>query len=425
MKITKVLLRWYKSFNVNYVGYIDRRNDILVRPWNIYKDNEQGKTIEYPFIEIPIEEDITTIVGANESGKSHLLSAIYKVLTGYDLNNNSLFSRTDLCYYSPVRDQNANLWPYIGLQFSFSKNDHVKVNEFLSTEKISVKTSQKTNLTLILGRQSDDIAADLYVGEKHIELNKKSLIKFRKLLPSIKFIHSDIPISDSIDIRSLISKYDTSNEEENDYFYNYDIAQDVAKKLAKLSLPQVNQTIPEPLLGELLNLKKQLNDQLNIKRDSAQLELLLFRDVLDISKETLKLISSLRDSDRGYVESYISTWNREIERKLNLSQYWQQDEFFTLQVNYKRGILYFEITDRTGSVYTFKERSSGLKYFLSYYIQAKALGNIKEEDDSIILMDEPDSFLSILGQRNLLLIFESLVSPELSKQKRQLTADFD
>ncbi|MGB8699745.1 MAG: AAA family ATPase, partial [Thermosynechococcaceae cyanobacterium] len=118
MKITKVLLRWYKSFNINYTGYIDRRDDILNRPWNRFHDNEQNQTVEYQFIEIPIEEDITTIVGANESGKSHLLSAIYKVLTGYDWDDKSQFNRTDLCYYAPVRNQNVDLWPYIGLQFT-------------------------------------------------------------------------------------------------------------------------------------------------------------------------------------------------------------------------------------------------------------------------------------------------------------------
>ena len=37
-----------------------------------------GKALaaDYPFIEISLEDDITTIVGGNESGKSHLLSAI-------------------------------------------------------------------------------------------------------------------------------------------------------------------------------------------------------------------------------------------------------------------------------------------------------------------------------------------------------------
>ena len=34
MKIASVLLRWYKSFNVNYMNYPDRRSGVAHRPWN-------------------------------------------------------------------------------------------------------------------------------------------------------------------------------------------------------------------------------------------------------------------------------------------------------------------------------------------------------------------------------------------------------
>ncbi|MBX3398527.1 MAG: AAA family ATPase, partial [Gemmataceae bacterium] len=74
----------------------------------------------------------------------------------------------------------------------------------------------------------------------------------------------------------------------------------------------------------------------------------------------------------------------------------------------------------TQAIYTFRERSSGLKYFLSYYIQARALEMTNRNRNSIILMDEPDAALSIVGQRNLLSVFESLVSPESSGQTCQL-----
>ena len=34
MKVASVLLRWYKSFNVNYMNYPDRRSGVAHRPWN-------------------------------------------------------------------------------------------------------------------------------------------------------------------------------------------------------------------------------------------------------------------------------------------------------------------------------------------------------------------------------------------------------
>src|SRR5581483_11186222 len=95
--------------------------------------------------------------------------------------------------------------------------------------------------------------------------------------------------------------------------------------------------------------------------------------VLRISQDTLIKLDQLGDADRGHAESLIARWNEELERRLNLSRYWQQDQEFSLRINFKKGVLYFEITDKTGAVYTFRERSSGLRYFLSYYIQAKAI----------------------------------------------------
>ena len=113
-------------------------------------------------------------------------------------------------------------------------------------------------------------------------------------------------------------------------------------------------------------------------------------------------------------------WNDELDRTLNLSYYWQQDDQFALRVNFKDGIFYFEITDKTGSVYTFRERSSGLRYFLSYYIQAKSLEGKYRDSGCVVLMDEPDSFLSIAAQKNLLSVFESLVSAGASTDQLQL-----
>jgi hypothetical protein len=91
MRVAKVLLRWYKSFNVNYMGYSDRRAGVSARPWNLLS-RPTGDETHFPFIEIPLEDDITTVVGANESGKSHLLSAISKVITGEGIPDASVFA---------------------------------------------------------------------------------------------------------------------------------------------------------------------------------------------------------------------------------------------------------------------------------------------------------------------------------------------
>jgi hypothetical protein len=80
VKLTKILLRWYKSFHLNYRG-ISEKGETTAYPIRGRLSPPYASGEEFPFIEIPIE-DITTIVGANESGKSHLLNAITKVIRG-------------------------------------------------------------------------------------------------------------------------------------------------------------------------------------------------------------------------------------------------------------------------------------------------------------------------------------------------------
>src|SRR5215211_2735800 len=93
MKLTRVLLRWYKSFHLNYRGTVDKGETKSYRAWNTIFPSFAPQE-EFPFIEIPIEDDITSIVGANESGKSHLLNAISKVIRGVGIEPDDEFRQT-------------------------------------------------------------------------------------------------------------------------------------------------------------------------------------------------------------------------------------------------------------------------------------------------------------------------------------------
>ncbi len=74
MRLKTIFIRFYKSFNDDFLRKNDNR--VKPKPWETIGD------MFYPYIEVPIEQKITTIVGANESGKSHLLSAIEKAISG-------------------------------------------------------------------------------------------------------------------------------------------------------------------------------------------------------------------------------------------------------------------------------------------------------------------------------------------------------
>ena len=423
MKVASVLLRWYKSFNVNYMNYPDRRSGVAHRPWN-----RLGRPAEdddaFPFIEIPLEDDITTVVGANESGKSHLLSAISKVLTGKGIpdakGQPGSYSRTDLCHYTSPRSKNAEDWPHIGLQFrAVTTNDLKALGEAIGNNSIASKSpAESYRLTLILAPDNGGIVAHLYLdNDSPVSLDQSKLEAVRKCLPRAEFIKSDLVISNQVPLTSLLAAYGESTAKS---VFDYLAVQEIANSIFSLALAAENPKLPDNFVTTLTSWKSTLSGALVNDQGKAELEGLLFRDVLGITPSTLKFVQELPLDDRTHADSLTAKWNREIEERLNLSHYWQQDDSFAINVNFKQGILYFEITDKTGATYTFKERSSGLRYFLSYYIQAKAMEMTSRGKNAIILMDEPDSFLSIIGQRNLLAVFESLVRAESSHQSCQL-----
>ena len=81
---------------------------------------------------------------------------------------------------------------------------------------------------------------------------------------------------------------------------------------------------------------------------------------------------ALRAGEEGRVDGLIEQINRSLARHLNFTRWWHQDSEFQLRVDPRERELVFTIRDRTGSAYSFNERSMGLKYFLGYYVQLRA-----------------------------------------------------
>ncbi|MFY7803001.1 MAG: hypothetical protein ACOVQ7_06220 [Limnoraphis robusta] len=115
MRLDCVFIRFYKSFNVDYIRQHDSR--VEKKPWEII-DSDDTK-MWYPYIQVPIDPKITAVVGANESGKSHLLSAIEKAINGYDYKNQAIGAR-DFCRYSErfLVTSDKNRLPDFGTKWS-------------------------------------------------------------------------------------------------------------------------------------------------------------------------------------------------------------------------------------------------------------------------------------------------------------------
>jgi hypothetical protein len=105
---------------------------------------------------------------------------------------------------------------------------------------------------------------------------------------------------------------------------------------------------------------------------------------------------------------------------LNFPRWWVQDREFRLLLSPREHELSFTIRDRTGTDYSFKERSKGLTWFLSYFVQLRAHRPEYEGRSEILLMDEPDAYLSNQGQQDLLRILEDFARPEDRAREAQV-----
>ena len=79
MLLKTVFVRFYKSFNYDYLR--KHHNSAHKLPWE-----SLGEAF-YPYVKVSMDPMVTTVVGANESGKSHLLSAVEKGISGVGIES--------------------------------------------------------------------------------------------------------------------------------------------------------------------------------------------------------------------------------------------------------------------------------------------------------------------------------------------------
>jgi len=417
MRLKSISIRFYKSFNFNYLR--KHNPNAKEKPWE--KITIDGTDRWYPFISVPIDKKITAVVGANESGKSHLLSAIEKAITGHDYKGKPLDS-TDFCRYSELFlvTSNKRLPDFVTewCDISEAQRQIIKESSGIHEDRefdsfFLHRTSEKLLVIYLLENS-------IYSPPYKISLDKVD--NFTRILPKTRRLESTVALPSSIPIQKLVQKINGNID-----FHKYDILpndkrRDIRKLIDQLSNneQEITNKIAEKIFV-LLNSDENLEDE---KRDKQKREIDLTHDLLvkigKINLETLiDLARSMNDDNTGYTQALVDQINNQLAANLNFPNYWVQDNKFRLLMSAKDHNIEFFIVDRTGTKYSFEERSNGLKYFLSYFIQHRAYqpqNNVPE----ILLMDEPDAFLSNRAQQDLLKIFEEVASGEDGKENDKL-----
>jgi hypothetical protein len=410
MFLSNVLVRWYRSFNTLS---LDRED---ADPFKTAIWTKVGKE-QFPFVSLELDSKITTVVGANEAGKSHVLSALLKAFRAEAPTENAAqpYDKHDMCRYCGFDRLDTNYWPQFVVEFTATTAE----------EKATLKTlsglgQEQERIWIHIDGSSTDKFARIHASPQNQpvkEMTKADWLKQPGLtLPEVRIIAADKALASEVHIKQLLNLYDNKPP---GAAYDPMALQEAADSLRSLGLS--SQVPPaEAAVAAYTAACRKLEQSTIGPTKSGQLETLLFRDVLEIPVSSLKEINEKSSSNPPSIYRLVADIQKRIDERLDLSRVWQQDPDLRLLVDFEAGLFFFRITDRTGIKYAFDERSSGLKYFLSYYIQALALERATAKRGMIILMDEPDGFLSATGQRNLLNVFENLVDDRRTRTRAQL-----
>jgi predicted ATPase len=391
MRLHSVYARFYRSLNYDFIRASGDKYE--PDPWDVTPEGN------YPFVRIKLRPGITTIVGANESGKSQVLSAIEAALTGEG------FERSDFCRYSRFFGVHENIvLPEFGVVFADISDDEVRLIESMSghsdlreVERVAFFRMNETPIFRAYVRQKGVWTDGVHIQKPTVLADLGVPVPFR--------INAEVPLPESVPLDYLVSGTKTSPlgrdrlrelwdgfQKNHGWFQSDQTITTNAAAISQLFRPIREATDAEVAMYEL----------------AADL---IFK-VAGIKRELVQELQEHVKKKNGYANSIVDTINSELAKALDFPHWWTQDSQFELFVSLFEFDLVFMIRDRTGRTYGFDERSAGLKYFLSYFVQYLAHEVRSDGRPEILLMDEPDQFLSASGQQDLLRVFDDFADPK-------------
>lgn len=387
MRIREVWIRFYKSFNFDYE--LKANPKATPRNWQLTQDGW------LPHVCVKLEHDVTAVVGANESGKTHLLDAIAIALTGEGLH------KRDFCRYSPMFsvEKGARLYPEVGLTLSLSEAD----TQALQASGIPLLA----NGDLLMLRTSPDQLDVVNDVDERVPLNDEQRSVVEQRVPIAYQLKTQVDLPDSVSIAALAQG---------------GVHRQLAdrKKRIKLLTMLAEMDSADSITAKAAVLFALLTEGEDPEHERQALGRLLLTKVAQIEESSFtELQEAIANEREGLVNGLIQEMNKSIARHLNISKWWSQDADFELRVTPREHELVFTIRDRTGTDYSFTERSRGLTYFLSYYVQLRSHDR-PDGQVEVLLMDEPDAYLSALGQQDLLRVLDDYAHPEDSDRSDQV-----
>lgn len=400
MILNTVYVRFFRSFNFDYI-----RQDIDGKeryPWEAISAEPDAY---YPFVRVSLERDITTVVGANESGKSQLISAIQCLLGDMPV------VPRDFCRYSRFFGVRGKMpKPEFGGRFTdLSAEDRAAFQEAFGT-------TTGPNEFYFFRLQRGDFAYvkddDGTYQEYEVPTDEGTKVEDLLRLPIARRIDASVVLPSSASLYDLQSGAPTPDP------------RDRSTWLDLFKLLKGHADAPESATDAIATLVPTPPKRPAVDRSRERKALQLVRDLLEnvaeVDKQAYTELLDADAADDGYASALTASVSDALDVTLNFPKWWSQDKDFSLRVHKDAFHLVFTLTDKTGQTYTFDERSGGMQYFLSYFIQREAYRPLKPGRSEVLLIDEPDAYLSTQGQQDLVKVFARYAEPDDGKPAAQV-----
>lgn len=340
-------------------------------------------------------DNINTIVGKNESGKSNLIQAIGKLeLTGINDTN-----------YFKNNNKNNMKKPSISLvlvPYKSEKNIYKSIKDTIITINDQYDIDIDGGLTEIISNDKNFQASRERMNElnKNIYFNDENKRKqFSNIIKMINNAESKVFINYTY-IDNIISSLESNSTYEE--FMQY-------LKECREYLMKFHSIFPRFILLDDIELKtKYTRKYLEDNTQSKQMLKYLLKTI-GIDFNSLMGYWKLSQDDDKY--NFVEEMNSKIEKIITeFNKFYEQEEV-KLRVNFDMDSLNFVV--KTNNKYlNLSERSNGLKWYLNMYIQLLAKTQKYDIENYVVLLDEPGVYLHVNAQKEILNLFEDFTSKD-------------
>ena len=342
-----------------------------------------------------ILEDLNTIIGKNESGKSNLIECLSGIsLSG--INDKSFFQKIN---------KNTGKRPIISVILIPTKEEEKKY-KIVGETKITLNDQYDIDI--------EGGFSDLIKNNKIFQENKKSLNELNKNVVDL-FYNND-------DKRNFNNIIKMINESEKKMFLNYTYVINITEKIYNNSNYTEFSECLKKCISYLKEIKELLPYFIEIKDYSLKSKYTKsYLEDSSKSKEMLKHLLNCMDmklddlmeywdiSNGGDKLNFSEEFNEKLEKIIAEFNKFYTQEKVEMKAKFENDSLNFAIKT-TKKYMDFEERSNGLKWHLNMFIQIMSETNSTDIENYIILIDEPGVYLHINAQKEVLKLFENFAT---------------